>query len=151
MPVVTVGVAYDWLAKPGENARTPEQKLTKKVLERTPAWVATAVNEVDGSSLSPEEVIVVPAPMHPWSQNAPTYWFTVGPSDIEGTRDEREERRWAIAHKVRSALQEFINEEDTVYPDHDMECVPHNSSGMSTNVHGSVFQRWGVPDSVLHG
>jgi hypothetical protein len=144
MPVVIAAIGTRWLP-PGVDAQTDEHRLTRDLLVALPAFVADAVNAVDGSNLEPREVIVRVDSLHPLGQNAPDWWITARPSDIEGTEEERELRRFDIANIVRDKVSSLIASKGGPRPSHDVECTPLSGSGISTDNAGEIFQRWGVP------
>lgn len=150
MPVLNVTGTEDWVMRADIIRRAnPNDFKTKEFLKALPAMAVDAINQVDGSELTTDEVITVVNTFHPWCSNVPGMWVDLqcgamphAEGDPIPTFEQQEKRRADIYALLDASIDEWW-EDEPVRPQVDVDVRPIQSSGGSRDIKGELFARWG--------
>lgn len=150
MPVLNVTGTEDWVMRADIIRRShPNDFKTKEFLKELPAMAVDAINQVDGSELTTDEVITVVNTFHPWCSNVPGMWVDLqcgakphAEGDPIPTFEQQEKRRADIYALLDASIDEWWEGTDP-RPQIDVEVRPLQGSGGSRDIKGELFARWG--------
>ena len=150
MPVLNVTGSEEWVMRADIVRRTnPNDHKTKEFLKALPTMAVTAINQVDGSELTTDEVITVVDTFHPWCSNVPGMWVDLqcgAMPHVEGgpapTCEQQEKRRDDIYALLDVSVDEWW-EDQPARPQVDVEVRPLQGSGGSRDIKGELIARWG--------
>lgn len=154
MPVITARVKLEWISggwQPytSHPVETDRSRLMDELVVQLRSLVTQVVSKVDDVHFRPRDTVLEVEPVHGWSENVPDLKIEIRLNEIDGTEDERQKRRWAIARDVSGKIFSYLDQDRflaLIKPAVAVECLPARSSGISRRHDGTLINNWGVPD-----